>query len=937
MHRKSIEKIYEEFNSNPSGLNVIQVQEHFQKYGPNTITTKEKKSWTKIFLKQFMDLMAIILIVAATLTYFFGEKTDTVVITIVIILNATISFIQEYQAENAIAALKKMITPRAKVLREGRQMEIDASMIVPGDIIILHEGDHVPADARLIEANQLECNEAILTGESNPVKKDTITLRGKNLPKIEHSNSIFMGTTITHGTGKAIVFATGDKTEFGKIATLTSTTKQDISPLQKELKKIGVFVAITTLGLSILLLLAGYFVQGKSIVDSLIFTVSVAVAAVPEGLPTTITIALALGVKTLAKKKAIIKQLSSVETLGSTTVILSDKTGTLTKNEMTVKELHFNKDTFAEIKGIGYEPIGEIEISRPNIEPIIIGQNETTATTSAPPLESLEKHNRNIFESLKLIALTGTLCSEAKLVDEDDGTHSVIGDPTEGAILTMVEKAGFSFENFENKYSFLAKLPFDSSRKMMSVVVKHLHTSEILVLTKGAPQALLDKCTGIFVDGKKIDLDKDTRAKILKNNEEMAKGALRVIAFAYKEMPRKEKDIYTEAATENNLTFLGLAGMMDPPRKETREAIAMTKEAGIKTYIVTGDDGFTAHAIANQIGLIDPKNCEIITGEDLNKISDSKLKKMLSEKTKDYVFARVSPQHKLKLTNILKELGEVVAVTGDGVNDAPALKRADIGIAMGIKGTDVSKETANMVLADDSFVSIVKAIEQGRTIYQNMRKFIFYIFSGNIGELITIFAAILINVPAPLTAILILCVNLGTDIFPALALATEPPNKDIMSRPPRKISNQIMSPMFVLRFVYTGILIGAIVLGIFIWNLYRYGWMWGESIDTSTMAYTKSVTMAFAAIVVIQFFNVYNARSHNRSVFRLGFIKNPYILLSVIASAAILFAITEISVFKTYLKLTSLTSTEWVLIFISSSAILAVEEIRKTFVKISEQ
>jgi len=937
MHRKSIEKIYGEFNSNPNGLNIIQAQEYLNKYGPNVITTKEKKSWLEIFFKQFMDLMAGILVAAALLTYFFGEKTDTVVITIVIIINATIGFIQEYQAENAVAALKKMVSPHAKVLREGRQLEIDAAFLVPGDIIILHEGDRIPADARLVEANQLECNEAILTGESIPVKKNTLTLRGKNLPKIEHSNSVFTGTIITHGTGKAIVFATGDKTEFGKIATLTSTTKQDQSPLQKELKKIGIFVAITTLVLSILLLLAGYFIQEKNIVDNLLFTASVAVAAVPEGLPTIITIALAFGVKALAKKKAIIKQLSSVETLGCTTVILSDKTGTLTKNEMTVRELHFNKDTFAEIKGIGYEPIGEIEISRPNIEPIIIGKNNNPSATTPPPLETLEKHNRDIFAPLKLIALTGTLCSEAKLVEEEDGTHSLVGDPTEGAILTMIKKAGFNFEDFENKYSFLAKLPFDSSRKMMSAVVKHLHTSEILVLTKGAPQAILDKCTGIFVDGKKVDLDKETRAKILKNNEEMAKNALRVIAFAYKEMPKKERENYTEAVTENNLTFLGLAGMMDPPRKETREAIAMTKEAGIKTYVVTGDDGFTAYAIAKQIELIDDKNYEIITGEDLGKISDSKLKKMLSDKTKDYVFARVSPQHKLKLANILKEMGEVVAVTGDGVNDAPALKRADIGIAMGLKGTDVSKETANMVLADDSFHSIVKAIEEGRTVYQNMKKFIFYIFSGNIGELATIFTAIILNIPAPLTAILILCVNIGTDIFPALALAAEPPNKSIMSHPPRKISKPIMSPLFILRFAYIGIIIGTIVTGIFIWNLYRYGWMWGESIDTNTIAYMKSATMAFATLVAIQFFNAYNARSHNRSILRLGFFKNPYIILSVIASFAILFAVTEISIFKTYLKLTPLTSSEWTLVFISSAIILAVEEIRKTFIKIKEQ
>lgn len=846
-------------------------------------------------------MMVIILIVAGSLAYAFGEITDATVIFAIVILNATVSFIQKYRAERAVEALQQMISPHARVLRDGKQMQIPAEDVVPGDILILEEGDKIPADARIIEANQLHTDESVLTGESTPTQKQVVTLRGKHLPKIEHQNTVFMGTIITHGTGRAIVFATGEKTEFGKITHLTSTTKQDKSPLQKELKHIGIAIVIITLVLSTILFLTGYFLQGKPFIDNLLFTISVAVAAVPEGLPATITIALALGVQSLARKKAIVKQLSSVETLGATTVILSDKTGTLTKNEMTVKELYINELSVG-IKGVGYNPKGETGIFENN-------------------------EDKHTLESLRLTALIGTLCNNSKLTN----TYKLIGDPTEGAILTLVKKAGFTFEEFENKYSYLEKLPFDSIRKRMSVVVKHLHSREIFTLTKGAPQAVLDKCTGVLINGRKVDLTKDLKARLMKQNEEMAKKSLRIIAFAYKELPKKQKDKYTEAATENNLTFVAFAGMMDPPRRQVKEAIAMTKEAGIKTYIVTGDNGFTAAAIAKEIGLITTKDFEIITGEDLNKISDKKLKALLKDKTREIVFARVSPQHKLKLTSILKDLGEIVAVTGDGVNDAPALKRADIGIAMGIKGTDVSKEAANMVLADDSFGSIVYAIEEGRAIYQNMRKFIFYIFSCNIGELITVFTAILIRLPAPLTAVLILSVNVGTDLLPALALGVEPPEKGIMALPPQNPKKRIMSLGFVARFAYVGIFIGAIVLGVFIWNLYRYGWSFGDTIDTSTIAYIKSTTMAFATLVVIQLFNAYNARSSRCSILTLGFLRNPYIIGAIVISFGMLYTITESPTLQTYLSVTHLTGTEWAIIFVSSVSILFVEEIRKLF------
>jgi len=936
MHRKRLEIIYEEFHSGPDGLTNEQALKNKLEYGPNIIKTKPKRSWPLQFLGEFFDLMVIILIVAGTLAYIFNETTNATVIFAIVLLNAIVGFVQKYKAERAVEALQAMISPHAKVIRNDEMIEIEATEIVPGDILVLEPGVKIAADARLTEAFQLECNESILTGESNSIKKDPATLRGKFLPKIEHKNTIFMGTTVTQGSGKAIVIATGEKTEFGKITRLTAETKQDASPLQKELKRIGVIIAIVTLAISAILFIIGFALQGKTFIDNLLFTISVAVAAVPEGLPATITIALALGVQRLANKKAIMKQLSSVETLGATTVILSDKTGTLTKNEMTIKEMFFNNH-FAEVKGVGYAPKGEIQIfQNGNEQPLIIGRDDSVLIDKdqrKTDLALFAEKDKHTYEAFKYLATIGVLCNEARLNKTIQNDYELIGDPTEGSILTLVKKAGFSFKDFVDTHTFLEKLPFDSTRKRMSVIVKNLHSHQISVLTKGATQSVLDKCTGILIDGKKIDLTKAKRAELMHHSDEMAKKALRVLAFAYKEMPKKEKDRYTEAATENNLTFVGLVGMMDPPRRDVKEAIALTKEAGIKTYIVTGDNGFTAQAIAEQVGLLTTKNFEIITGNDLNKISKTKLIKLLMDKEREIIFARVSPQHKLKITDALKEMGEIVAVTGDGVNDAPALKRADIGIAMGIKGTDVSKEAASMILVDDSFTSIVRAIEEGRTIYSNMKKFIFYIFSCNIGELITVFAAILAKLPAPLTAVLILSVNVGTDILPSLALGVEPPDKNVMSDPPRNPKKHIIDAPFAIRFVYIGLFIGTIVLGIFIWNLYRYGWSFGDSIDTSTIAYIKSTTMAFAALVVIQLFNAYNARNENNSIFTLGFLRNPQIIGAIIISLGMLYAITEAPTLQSYLKTTSLTGTEWGIIFVSSASILLIEEIRKLFIK----
>ncbi|MDP2624804.1 MAG: HAD-IC family P-type ATPase, partial [Candidatus Peregrinibacteria bacterium] len=647
----------------------------------------------------------------------------------------------KFKAEKALEALQRMLSPHAKVIRNGKVIQVDANRLVPGDIILLGEGDNVPADSRLIEQNELQVDESPLTGESVPVHKQTEAINKKILHLDEHENIIFMGTAITHGTGKAVVIRTGMNTEFGKIADLTQTTTKDKSPLQKELFKIGVFVGKITLVISTLLLLVGWLWQGKGFAETFLFAVSVAVAAVPEGLPATITIALAIGVQRLAKKNAIMKKLSSVETLGSTTVICSDKTGTLTQNQMTVVKAYLSGETI-EIGGIGYSPKGKWE----------------TKTNT---------------DGLQKLCEAAILCNNAKHSKNKRGKWGILGDPTEGSLLVACAKTPHKISVVEKAFKRMNELPFDSVRKMMTTIDRNKKTKKIFAHLKGAPDEVIKCCTHVYENGKIIKLTPKKKKEIQKVNMEMAEKTLRVLAFAEREMDGqgipKDKKGYSKALVESKMVFLGLMGMIDPPRKEVFEAVAKAHTAGIKIYMVTGDYGPTAHAIGKELGIVKGDNIEIITGSQLKQYNDKKLRKLLRDKDKEVLFARVSPEHKLKIVRALKHNGEIVAMTGDGVNDAPALKRADIGVAMGITGTDVSKEAADMVLVDDSFGTIVTAIEEGRTIYNNLKKFVFYIFSCNIGELLTVFTAIILGIPAPLTAILILAVDLGTDVLPAIA------------------------------------------------------------------------------------------------------------------------------------------------------------------------
>lgn len=881
------------------GLALDEVGKRQKAYGKNEIKIEAKEPLWKKFLSQFTDLMVLILIAAAAVSIAIvlieggeggHELIDAYVILGIVVLNGCIGFFQEYRSDKAIEALQKMIHPHCKVIRDGQQQEIDVRELVPGDVVVLAEGDKIPADGILFESNELKIDEAVLTGESVPVlKKENLNADtdAKKFENVSNDQKMFMGTLVTSGSGKALIVYTGLKTEFGNIAHLTATTKKDLSPLQKELNHISIFVGKVTAVIVTILFIVGVLVQGNSFTHALLFSVAVAVAAVPEGLPAVITIALALGVQRMARYNAIMKQLSSVETLGCTTVICSDKTGTLTKNEMTVKDIYLPQGFHAHFEGVGYEPKGEITY------------------------ENNEEKSQGDYQRMMHIL---HFCNDAKLVEEGH-TWKIIGDPTEGALLTAVQKSNIDITDHEVKKSF----PFDSDRKRMSVIVQNDHQ---YAYVKGAPDAVLERCSYVLLNGEVTKLDDAIRASIMKQYNSMSDEALRVLAAAYKTI---ETIPDSSNATEQDLIFVGLVGMIDPPRPEVRDAVDLCHQAGIRTIIITGDYGKTAHAIAKQLNMAQ-EDTPLITGAELKEMNDQQLQQKL-QSSREIIFARTTPENKMRIVDALKKLGEVVAVTGDGVNDAPALKRSDIGVAMGITGTDVSKEAANMVLTDDSFASIVYAVREGRVIYQNLSKFVWYLFSANIGELITIFIALVLNLPAPLTASLILAVNLGTDIFPALSLGVDPEEPGIMKQPPRDPKSKIMDKNFIMHIFCIGTYIAAMVTCLYLYQLYQGGWQWGEVFEPRSPVHLHAVTTAFATLVFIQLFNSLNARSRVYSLFQLR--PNFKHYCAILFSGSIVVALIELPFFQQFLYTTGLTVADWFMVLGVCSSIFVVEELRK--------
>lgn len=898
------EEVFEELGTNfKEGLSLEEVKLRRKKYGKNIILEEKKHTIFLKFFAQFKDLFAIILITAAFFSFLAGARLDALVIFGIVLLNATISFFQEYRAERAIRALKKILPDYTKVIRDGQEKKVLVSKLVPGDLIILEEGDSVPADARIIEEYEFATNNSTLTGESRPRKKIAKAFLGHRGPITDIPNLIFMGTDVAYGSCKAIVISTGKNTEFGKIAHLTQSITTEYSPLQLELARLAKVVTKIVIVVGVLGILIGWWV-GKPLVEMFLFALGVMVACVPEGLPATVSVALAAGVQRMTQRKALLKKLSAVETLGCTNVICTDKTGTITKGEITAKELWLPNQNI-KVSGSGYEPKGDF----------FVGEKKISI-----------KEIKDLDLFLNIIAL----CNNAKLVtpSKHHKKWSVIGDPTEGALLTLIQKANLTQEKALEKNKRIYELSFSSLRKRMTSVHKD-EKGDVKAYIKGAPESILEHCEYILINGKTEKITQQHKKEILEKNDSFAKQTYRVLALAYRDLP-DEKTHYTVKNTEEKLIFVGLCALIDPPREEVPEAVRITQKAGIKIIMITGDYGLTAKAIAKQVGIASD-NTEVIEGYGIDELSDDKLKEKLEQK--EIIFARVSPEHKMRIVTLLKEKGEVVAVTGDGVNDAPALKAADIGVAMGISGTDVSKESAEMILLDDSFATITAAIEEGRRVFDNIKKFNLYVFSSNVGELFSVVAGVILSIPLPIIAIQILSVDLGTDVLPSLALGVEPAEEGIMTRPPRSRKESLLNKKVLIHLLQIGLIMGGGAVIAFIITLLRGGWHFGEQLSNLAPLYFKATTVTYATLVIVQFANSLCARSEKKSLFKLGIFSNKYLLGAIFLSLVLLFTLSYLPITNRLWHTAPIDGVSWIIIISFALILFIFEETRKLLLR----
>jgi len=865
------------------GLNSDEVAKRLEKYGPNALKEAPPRSLLAMFLDQLKETLVLILIVAAIVSGFLGEWADTVVILIIVVLNSVLGVIQENKAEQALKALKAMTKAHVKVLRDGKVTQIEVDGLVPGDVFMLEAGDSVPADARLVEVASLRVNEAALTGESVPVEKDLKVIGEDDPPIGDRKNMVFMGTIVTGGRGKAVVVGTGMDTELGRIAQMLQETPPDPTPLQRQLASLG-----KTLGIAAGIIVAVVFItgllRGEDVLGMFLTAVALAVAAIPEGLPSVVTIVLALGVTRMSERNAVIRRLPAVETLGVATYICSDKTGTLTKNEMTVTRIYVDQQFF-EITGTGYTPEGEFITGD--------GQKVNPMQQKVP----------------ELMLLGGLLNSDARLEQTGKG-YQIIGDPTEGALIVAGAKAGLTKEEAEAKYRRLKEIPFDSERKMMTTFHK-MHDT-VVSFTKGAPDVLLSRCTKVILDEGIIPLTEELIQNYLQVNSRLASQGQRVLALAYREWTELPDNPTTDTA-ERDLTFVGFYAIQDPPRPEVKDAVEVSRKAGIKTVMITGDHQETALAIAKTLTIY-REGDEVLTGSQLEQMSDEELKKHVLKTT---VYARVSPEHKLRIVAALKEHNQVVAMTGDGVNDAPALRRADIGAAMGITGTEVAKEASAMVLLDDNFATIVNAVREGRTIYSNIRKSIEFLLSCNTGEIITIFSAILFGLGSPLTPIQILWMNLVTDSLPALALGVEPPETGVMEKPPRDPKAGVFSGGVGIDIVIQGAVIGFLALSAF-W----LGLNWGRTLE-------EAHTMAFLTISFSQLVHAFNARNFEESLFSIGIGTNRALVGAFFASAALQLIVIFVPFLRNLFETAVLRFSDWLLVIGLCLVPLLVVEVQK--------
>ncbi|GGI97436.1 calcium-transporting ATPase [Alicyclobacillus cellulosilyticus] len=831
-------------STTPEGLTPEEAEARRRRYGSNQLMEGEKLSLLTVFFNQFRDFMILVLIAATLISGLLQEYTDAVTILAIILLNGILGFLQEVRAERSLAALKELTAPTAKVRRAGRVEVVPARDLVPGDIVILEGGDRIPADGRLLVTHGFDVEESALTGESLPVHKQANLYVDPVASLGDRRNMVYMGTMATRGKAEMVVTETGMNTEMGKIAGLMQQSEEMLTPLQRRLDQLGRVLVWVALAITVLVVITGVL-HGQDVYQMFLAGVSLAVAAIPEGLPAIVTIALALGVQRMIKRNAIVRKLPSVETLGCATVICSDKTGTLTQNRMTVQRVWADGQWYR-VSGSGYNPVGEFVIDDHPIQPL----------------------RRPVLRRLVEIA---QVCNNAQLVETSgaDGgpAWEVQGDPTEGALLVMARKAGW--QEGDGPYRRIDEIPFDSERKLMSVLVQA--GDEVYLFTKGAPDVLLARSKFILTDGREEPMSNHLRRQVAAANQQMAAAALRNLGFAY----RRFKSVEAAKAhrnPEDDLVFVGLAGMMDPPREEVYDAIARCHQAGIRTVMITGDHQETATAIARQLHIL-PEDGLVVSGQELDDMRDEELEERID---RVYVFARVSPEHKLRIVKALQARGEVVAMTGDGVNDAPAIKQADIGIAMGKSGTDVAKEASALILADDNFATIVAAVEEGRGIYDNIKKFIRYLLASNVGEILTMFAAMLAGLPLPLLPIQILWVNLVTDGLPAIALGVDPAEADIMNRPPRRVDEGIFAQGLGVKILSRGVLIGLVTLGVFIWSL---------RVQSGSLA--RAQTLAYITLTLAQFILVFDCRSVHGGIFKRNLFENRWLILAVASSLAL--------------------------------------------------
>jgi Ca2+-transporting ATPase len=872
-HSKTTEATADELKTNSNGLTAQEAKQRLITYGPNELRKEKRKSPLKILLEQFTDILMIILLFAVALSVGVGiyqgsmnEMIDAAIILIIVIASATLGFTQEYRSEKAVETLKKMTAPTAIVLREGKEVRIPASELVPGDIILLYAGDRVPADGRLIEAFTLKTDESALTGESAPVQKSTMAL-SEQTQLNDRENMVFTGTVVVYGRGKAIITNTGMDTEFGKIAEMVQTAPQEQTPLEKRLSGVGKTIGILALTVAISVGIIGIVVEQRPIIEMVLWAISLAVAAVPEALPAIVTGALAIGMYRMAKSNAIVKRLPAVETLGSTSVICSDKTGTMTKGEMTVRNIYVNEQSI-KVTGIGYAPKGEFQIGDKKIEP-----------------------HKELEELLKI----AVLCNDSALnQDNQTSKWTVKGDPTEGALIVAAEKANIQKQTIDKEQPRINEIPFSSERKRMTTI--HTKKDKQIAYMKGAPEMIMERCSKILLNGKLESFTKENHTKYFQITEELAQQALRNLAFAYREFPADTK--FTEDL-EKDFVFVGIISMIDPPRPEVKDAITACKKAGIHVVMITGDHKLTATAVGKELGLLDENtsDTQVLTGQELEKMTDEQLAEIVENVV---IYARVSPEDKMRIVKAWKQKDHVVAMTGDGVNDAPALKMSDIGIAMGISGTEVSKEAADIVLADDNFVSIVKAVREGREIFENIKKYLTYLLQCNIMEIIVMLIAILAvpyladifnpglsatfegreaigSAAIALTAVQLLWMNLVTDGLPAIALGVDPGDPDLMERKPRKPKESIFSKEVKVYLTAMPAIMSALLL-----TAYFMHTPWLN--EASLLA---ARTQLLTAMIVMELVIALSMRSLKYPVFKVGVFKNKYLWYAILGSFAL--------------------------------------------------